>query len=194
MRIYLLLIMLLCFPAVMVAAETPPATQTGEVMEMADMEGMTTIGSNSETGSGMINRNPSKAISELGELYYPGAQVLNSLVCYGGGPEDVMVLMSTPDSLDKVKAYYNPKFQGKDITRTESARYYSLLRPERVAEPVGTPPAYITMLQDYADKEVLITVFQGYCAYEHFNRTIGNPQPEIKQNTDFKGGFGWDND
>jgi hypothetical protein len=194
MRIYLFVGILAIFSLAIATDQSVQPESAASAVGMVGAESMTTIGGKGETSPGMINRDPTKAMSELGELYYPGARILNSLVCYGGGPEDVMVLMSTNDDLDKVKAYYNPKFTGKEVTHTEGPRYYSLLRPERATEPVGTPPAYITMLQDYAGKEVIITVFQGYCAYEHFNKSVGHPLEDIKQNTDFRGGFGWDND
>lgn len=188
MKKYLLVSLMFCVTAVLAADDM---TATTGMDGSNTKKSMTSIGGKGETGPGMINRDPTKAISELGELYYPGARIMNSLVCYGGGPEDVMVLMSTADDLDKVKAYYNPKFTGKEVTHTEGPRFYSLLRPERATEPVGTPPAYITMLQDYSGKEVIITVFQGYCAYEHFNRTAGTPFEPLKGEGRQQGDTGW---
>ncbi len=184
MRNHLLISVLVCVSMAIAADDaTLPLPTTGD-------EGITTASAKA-AGPGIINRDPAKAISELGDLYYPGARIMNSLVCYGGGPEDVMVLMSTTDSLDKVKDYYNPKFTGSEVTHTEGPRYYSLLRPERAVNKIGVPPAYITMLQDYSGKEVIITVFQGYCAYEHFNRTAGTPFVPMEGSSGQKGDTDW---
>lgn len=146
MRIYLFTILLAASLFLYAADQTAAPESAASAVGMAGSESITTMGGKGQAGPGIINRDPTKAISELGELYYPGAKVLNSLVCYGGGPEDVVVLMSTNDSLDKVKAYYNPKFTGSEVTHTEGPRYYSLLRPERSINKIGVPPAYITML------------------------------------------------
>jgi hypothetical protein len=124
-------------------------------------------------GYGMYNNDPEKAKTEIADFYYPGSTIMNSAVCYMMGPNNVMVFMSTTDSLDKVMNYYQPMFNGNDVSTAKGPNYYNWTRPERSVKDSTVPAVSVNITQSYSGKETIISVYQGFCAYMNLGRHMG---------------------
>lgn len=163
MRNYLLIVIMV-LATFAVADQTMTMDKEGTAPKGCAMGGMGMMGGGMGMMDKMMNTDPDKAKEEMGDLYYPGATIVHSGICFMMGPENLMAMMSTTDSLDKVAAYYSGKFNGNDVTSTKGPKFYSWMHPERSSGQTMTPPVKVHIVQSFSGKEVMIGVKMGECA------------------------------
>jgi hypothetical protein len=73
----------------------------------------------------------------------------------------VMVVMSSTDTLDKIAAYYAPKFSEKNITYTHGPGFHNWTKPETSSDKSMARVTSVALAQDANGKDVTITVSMG---------------------------------
>jgi hypothetical protein len=110
---------------------------------------------------GALDTDPDTGKAEIGDLYYPGSAITNSAVTDMMGQKNVMVVMSSTDPLDKIAAYYAPKFNEKNITYTHGPGFHNWMKPMTSADKSMARVTSVALAQDANTKDVTITVSIG---------------------------------
>jgi hypothetical protein len=128
---------------------------------MPDMSMGGTCNPNALGIGGALNTDPDVGKAEIGDLYYPGSAITNSAVTDMMGQKNVMVVMSSTDTLDKIAAYYAPKFSEKNITYTHGPGFHNWTKPETSSDKSMARVTSVALAQDANGKDVTITVSMG---------------------------------
>jgi hypothetical protein len=108
-----------------------------------------------------MDTDPDTGKAEIGDLFYPGSAITNSAVTDMMGQKNIMVVMSSTDPIDKIAAYYAPKFTGSNITYTHGPGFHNWMKPETSKDQSMSRITSVALAQDANGKDVMITVSLG---------------------------------
>jgi hypothetical protein len=129
--------------------------------EMPNMMGGAICNPNALGPGGAMDTDPDTGKAEIGDLFYPGSAITNSAVTDMMGQKNVMVVMSSTDPIDKIAAYYAPKFTEKNVTHTSGPGFYNWSKPETSSDKSMARITSVALAQDANGKDVTVTVSMG---------------------------------
>jgi hypothetical protein len=129
--------------------------------EMPEMMGGAVCDPNALGPGGALNTDPDAGKAEIGDLFYPGSAITNSAVTDMMGQKNIMVVMSSTDPIDRIAAYYAPKFTGNNITHTSGPGFHSWMKPETSNNQSMERITSVALAQNAGGQDITITVSIG---------------------------------
>jgi hypothetical protein len=129
--------------------------------EMPEMMGGAVCDPNALGPGGALNTDPDAGKAEIGDLFYPGSAITNSAVTDMMGQKNIMVVMSSTDPIDKIAAYYAPKFSSSNVTYTHGPGFHNWSKPETSSDKSMARVTSVALAQDANGEDVTITVALG---------------------------------